>query len=266
MNTTILEPRFSRMAAELGGGTGDRPLTGKVIAVTGASSGIGAATARLLASAGAHVVMGARRVDRLARLAGEIAAARGSARFHRLDVAQRIEMDAFVAAALDEFGRLDVLVNNAGVLHASPLSALQVEEWDRMIDVNLRGLLHGIAAVLPVMQMQGEGQIINIAGSLGASAPQMAVYAATKSAVRAISEGLRQENEHIRVTLINPSAALSELTDHIADPVARCEMRAQRSVAISAETVARAILFAIVQPAEVDVGEITVRPTANPFS
>lgn len=265
MNTTILEPRFSRMATEMGAGIVDRPLAGKVIAITGASSGIGAATARLLASAGAHVILGARRVDRLARLAGEITAERGSVRFHHLDVSRRVEMDAFTAAALDEFGRLDVLINNAGVLHASPLGALQVDEWDRMIDVNLRGVLHGIAAVLPVMQMQGEGHIINIAGSLGAGAPQTAVYAATKSAVRAISEGLRQEHERIRVTLINPSAALSELADHIVDPVTRCEMRAQRGIAISPETVARAILFAIAQPPEVDVGEISVRPTANPF-
>jgi len=265
MNTTILQPRINRLAAEMGAGMGERPLAGKMIAITGASSGIGAATARLLALAGAHVIMGARRLDRLARLADEISAERGSVRFHRLDVAQRIEMEAFIAAALDEFGRLDVLINNAGVLHASPMSALQTDEWDRMIDVNLRGVLHGIAAVLPVMQMQGQGQIINIAGSVGQGSPQTAVYAATKSAVRAISDGLRQEHEGIRVTLINPSAAFSELADHIADPVARCEMRAQRSIAISAETVARAILFAIAQPSEVDVGEITVRPTANPF-
>ena len=265
MSTTILQPRFKRMASEMGAGTGDRPLAGKVIAITGASSGIGAATARLLALAGAHVIMGARRLDRLARLAGEITVERGSVRFHHLDVSQRVEMDAFTAAALDEFGRLDVLVNNAGVLHVSSLSALQVDDWDRMIDVNLRGMLHGIAAVLPVMQMQGEGQIINIAGSLGLSGSQTAVYAATKAAVRAISDGLRQEHERIRVTLINPSATLSELADHIIDPVTRCEMRAQRSVAISAETVARSILFAISQPPEVDIGEITVRPTANPF-
>ncbi|HVJ44627.1 MAG TPA: SDR family oxidoreductase [Dongiaceae bacterium] len=243
-----------------------QPLTGKVIAITGASSGIGAASARLLAAQGAHVILGARRIDRLAQLAGEITVERGSARFHRLDVTQRQDMEAFVAATMDEFGRLDVLINNAGILLAAPFRALEVEGWERMIDVNLRGVLHGIAAALPVMQAQGEGQIINLAviGNQGAT-PQMAVYNATKSAVRAVTEGLRQESEHIRVTLISPSAAVSELADHIADPVTRCETRAHRSVGISPEAVARAILFAVEQPAEVDIGEIVVRPTANPF-
>ncbi|HWT99269.1 MAG TPA: SDR family oxidoreductase [Terriglobales bacterium] len=265
MNTTILQPRINRMAAEMGAGLGEKPLAGKVIAITGASSGIGAATARLLALAGAHVIMGARRLDRLAQVAEEITAERGSVRYHHLDVVQPAEMGAFIATALDEFGRLDVLINNAGVLHATPLSAVRTDEWDRMIDVNLRGALYGVAAVLPVMQAQGEGQIINIAGSVGQNGPQTAVYAATKAAIRAISDGLRQEHEGIRVTLVNPTAAFSELADHIADPAARCEMRAQRSIAISAESVARTILFAIAQPAAVDVGEITVRPTANPF-
>lgn len=267
MNTTILKPRTARSVTAEGASSGrPRPLTGKVIAITGASSGIGAATARLLAAEGAHVILGARRLDRLARLAGEITVERGSARFHRLDVTLRHDMEAFVAATMDEFGRLDVLVNNAGILLAAPFSALEVDGWGQMIDVNLRGVLHGIAAALPVMRAQGEGHIINLA-AIGNqdTAPEMAVYTATKSAVRAVSEGLRQESEHIRVTLVSPSSAFSELGDHIADPVTRCEMRARRSVAISSEAVARAILFAIEQPAEVDVGEIVVRPTANPF-
>lgn len=267
MNTTILEPQVAPINETHAGRTiHAKKLTGRVIAITGASSGIGAAAARLLAQAGAHVVLGARRLDRLAQLAGEIGAERGSARFHHLDVSRRSDMEAFVAAAMDEFGRLDVMINNAGLLLASPIAALQVDEWDRMIDVNLRGVLHGIAAALPIMLAQGEGHIINLTGAGDpGSATQTAVYAATKLAVRAVSEGLRREHEHIRVTLINPSAAASELANHTVDPIARCEIRGQRSVSIPAEAVARAILFAIAQPAEVDIGEITVRPTANPF-
>ena len=242
-----------------------RPLAGKVIIVTGASSGIGEATARLLAAEGAHVILGARRLDRLATLAGEITVERGSARFRELDVTQADAMQAIVDYALDEFGRLDVIVNNAGVMLPSPVSQGRTGDWDRMIDVNLRGVLHGIAAALPVMEAQGSGQIVNLAALSEPQGGSMTVYNATKAAVRAISAGLRLEHEWLRVTLISPGATASQLGDRIADPVARCEVRAMRNVTISAVSVARAILFAIDQPADVDVGDITIRPTANPF-
>ncbi len=244
----------------------NQTIAGKVIAITGASSGIGEATARLLARHGAHVVLGARRSDRLATLAGEITVERGSARFRGLDVTNRHDVQDFVDFAVGEFGRLDVIVNNAGVMPLSPLSAGKVDEWDHMIDVNIRGVLHGIAAALPVMRAQGSGQVINLA-SIGGHvvSPMAAVYCATKFAVRAISDGLRQESEQIRVTVISPGVTESELANNISDSVARAEMRAFRSISMPADAVAKAILFAVEQPAEVDVSEIIVRPTANPY-
>lgn len=240
-------------------------VEGKVVAITGASSGIGEATARMLAGLGARVVIGARRTDRLERLAGEITAAGGSVRVQALDVTRPAEMGAFVAMAEAGFGRLDVMVNNAGVMPLSPLDALKVEEWDRMVDVNIKGVLYGIAAALPVMKAQGSGQIVNLS-SIGGHrvTPTAAVYCATKFAVRAISDGLRQETDCIRVTVISPGVTTSELADTISDPVARDEMRGFRAVAISPDAVARAIAYAIAQPGDVDVSEIVVRPTASP--
>lgn len=181
-------------------------IKGKVAAITGASSGIGEATARLLAQHGAHVVLGARRTERLEALTSEIRSKGGSADYMQLDVTQREQMEAFIKYAEKRFGRVDVIVNNAGVMPLSKLEALKVEEWDRMIDVNIRGVLHGIAAGLPIMKKQGFGQFINIA-SIGAYSvtPTAAVYCATKYAVRAISEGLRMEvGGDIRVTLVSP--------------------------------------------------------------
>lgn len=243
-----------------------KSIAGKVIAITGASSGIGAALARLAARHGAHVVIGARRRERLMALADEIAAEQGTVRYRELDVTSRDEMQAFVAYVVEEFGRLDVMVNNAGVMFLSPVSALQIDDWNQMIDINLRGTLHGIAAALPVMQGQGTGQIINLAAAGGPmTSPHAAVYAATKAAIRAISEGLRLESDQIRVTVVSPGVTDTELADRIADPVIRCETRARRSIAVSADSIARAILFAMEQPANVDVSEITVRPTSNPF-
>ena len=239
----------------------------KVIAITGASSGIGEATARLLASQGAKVVLGARRTDRLERLAGDINAAGGRAEFRVLDVTDRKDVQDFIDFAVTRFDRVDVLVNNAGVMPLSKLEALKVDEWDRMIDVNIRGVLHGIAATLPLMQRQRTGQIINIA-SIGAYAvsPTAAVYCATKYAVRAISEGLRQEvGGDIRVAVIAPGVTESELAESISDEGGRAEMKAFRKIAISADAIARAIAYAIEQPAEVDVSELIVRPTASPF-
>ncbi|MER5301202.1 SDR family oxidoreductase [Streptomyces lasiicapitis] len=237
----------------------------KVVLVTGASSGIGEAAARRLAADGHRVHLGARRTDRLKALAAELAADGAVATYQRLDVTDPADMRAFVEAARAEHGRVDVLVNNAGVMPLSPLESLRVDEWDRMIDVNVRGVLHGIAAALPVMRAQGGGQFVNIA-SIGAYAvsPTAAVYCATKYAVRAISEGLRQESGgDIRVSLVSPGVTESELADTITDPEAREAMRTYRAISIPAAAIADAIAFAVAQPPEVDVNEIVVRPAAT---
>ncbi|AFY19472.1 SDR family oxidoreductase [Pseudomonas sp. UW4] len=242
-------------------------ISKKVVLITGASSGIGEATARLLASKGAHVVLGARRTERLEVLCGEINASGGVAHFQALDVTRRDDVQGFVDFAFKLHGRVDVIVNNAGVMPLSKLEALKVSEWDRMIDVNIRGVLHGIAAGLPLMQKQQSGQFINIA-SIGAYtvSPTAAVYCATKFAVRAISEGLRQEvGGDIRVTVISPGVTESELAESISDEGGRAEMREFRKIAIPAMAVARAIAYAIEQPADVDVSELIVRPTASAF-
>ncbi|CAO3446607.1 Short chain dehydrogenase [Azospirillum argentinense] len=239
-------------------------ITDKTILITGASSGIGEGTARVLGAAGAKLVLGARRTDRLESLAADIRAGGGTAEVRALDVTSRADMAAFAAFAQERFGRIDVLVNNAGVMPLSPMASLKVEEWDRMIDVNIRGVLYGIAAVLPVMNGQGFGQIINIA-SIGALAvsPTAAVYCATKYAVRAISDGLRQENERLRVTCVCPGVVESELAHTITDPEAEELMRSYRAVSIKPDAIGRAILHAIEQPDDVDTNEIVVRPTAS---
>jgi NADP-dependent 3-hydroxy acid dehydrogenase YdfG len=240
-------------------------VTGKVIAITGASSGIGEAAAKALAAAGAKVVIGARRTDRLQRLASEIEQAGGTVRYRALDVTQRDDVEAFARFAQSEFGRLDVMINNAGVMPLSPLSALKVDEWDRMVDVNIKGVLYGIAAALPLMEAQGSGQIVNLSSIGGHKVvPTAAVYCATKFAVRAISDGLRQETDRIRVTVISPGTTTSELADSISDDSAREEMRGFRAIQIPAEAIAASILFAVSQPDDVDVSEIVVRPTASP--
>ena len=238
----------------------------KIIAITGASSGIGAATAELLAERGAQVVIGARRGDRLEALAAKIRAAGGSVLVQPVDVTDQDSVDQFIHAAVTRFGRLDVLVNNAGLMPLSPLAALKLDEWNRMIDVNIRGVLHGIAAVLPIMQQQGSGQVINIS-SIGGHAvyPTAAVYCATKYAVLAISEGLRQENDKIRVTVISPGVTESDLADTITDLGAKAMMEDFRKIALPARAIAEAIAFAVDQPSGVDVSEIIVRPTASPY-
>ncbi|KAK1183168.1 SDR family oxidoreductase [Streptomyces sp. NBS 14/10] len=237
----------------------------KVVLVTGASSGIGEATARRLAADGHHVLLGARRVDRLEALVQDITAKGGSAACRSLDVTDAADMRDFVATAVERWGRVDVMVNNAGVMPLSPLGALKVDEWDRMIDVNIRGVLYGIAAALPVMRRQRGGHFVNVA-SVGAYevSPTAAVYCATKFAVRALSEGLRQESAtDIRVSVVSPGVTESELAESISDPEAREAMKAYRAVAIPASAVADAIAFAVSRPAEVDVNEIVVRPTAS---
>ncbi|MFV0625454.1 SDR family oxidoreductase [Sphingomonas sp. ac-8] len=236
----------------------------KVVLITGASSGIGEATARLLGEAGARVVLGARRTDRLEALAAEIVAAGGQAMFQRLDVTDRTSVTAFVDAGIARFGRIDVLVNNAGVMPLSPLAALKLDEWDRMVDVNLRGVLNGIAAALPRFVAQGSGQFVNVA-SLGAHyvVPTGAVYCATKFAVWALTDGIRQEHDNIRATIVSPGVVESELADSISDPGTIEAMAAFRETMLPAEAIARAIRYAIVQPEDVDVSEIVVRPTAS---
>ncbi len=241
-----------------------RNIEGKIVLVTGASSGIGEATARVLAGAGATVMLGARRTERLERLAAGIEGAGGSAGYRRLDVTSREDVQAFADAALEAYGRIDVIINNAGIMPLSPMASLKVEEWDRMVDVNIKGVLHGIAAVLPVMNRQGNGQIVNVSSIGGLFVvPTAAVYCATKYAVRAISDGLRQENDRIRVTCVYPGVVESELADTITDPVAAEAMAAYRRIALKPEAIANAIAHAIAQPADVDTSDIVVRPTAS---
>jgi NADP-dependent 3-hydroxy acid dehydrogenase YdfG len=238
--------------------------TGKVVLVTGASSGIGEATARRLAASGHRVVLGARREDRITAIAADIRAEGGNAEHHVLDVTEPENMDVFVRDAHQRHGRIDVLVNNAGVMPLSRLDALKVGEWNRMIDVNIRGVLHGIAAVLPVMRDQGDGHIVNIASVSGLRVdPTAAVYSATKFAVRAISEGLRQESRNLRVTVVCPGLTSSDLTESIVNAEVREAVRDQMRIAIPAAAIGEAVAYAISQPYDVDVNEIVVRPTAQ---
>jgi NADP-dependent 3-hydroxy acid dehydrogenase YdfG len=240
------------------------PSSSKVVLITGASSGIGEATARYLASMGHRVVLGARRTDRLHALTDTLRAEGGQVAYQALDVTQLDDVLRFVAFAEATFGPVDVIVNNAGVMPLSPLHACKVDEWDRMIDVNIRGVLHGIAAVLPGMEARGHGHVINVSSIGGhAVSPTAAVYCATKYAVRAISDGLRQETSAIRVTVISPGVVESELADTISDATARDAMKTWRRIALQPDAIARAISYAIEQPGDVDVNEMIVRPTAS---
>jgi NADP-dependent 3-hydroxy acid dehydrogenase YdfG len=237
----------------------------KTVLITGASSGIGEGIARELAAAGARVFLGARRTDRLERIAAEINAAGGTALFRSLDVTSRADVQAFADAAIAAWGHVDAIVNNAGVMPLSPLASLHVDEWDRMVDVNIKGVLYGIAAVLPHMASRKEGHVINIAsiGALNVS-PTAAVYCATKFAVRAISDGLRQETQDLRVTCIHPGVVESELAGTITDATAAEAMKTWRAVALQPDAIGRAVRYAIEQPGDVDVNEIVVRPTRAP--
>jgi NADP-dependent 3-hydroxy acid dehydrogenase YdfG len=244
-------------------------VTDKVIVITGASSGIGEGIARLLSSKGAKVVLAARRKDRIDALANEIRVAGGNAVGFRTDVTQRDQVEALVQGALKEHDRIDVVVNNSGIMPIAPMAALKVEEWDRMIDVNIKGLLYGVAAVLPIMQRQKAGHIINIASVLGFKvfAPGGTVYSATKFAVRAISEGLRMElkQDNIRTTMISPGAVATDLPESSSDEATRKYLRELYKMAIPVEAIAQAIAYAIEQPAEVEIDEIVIRPTAQEF-
>ena len=237
----------------------------KVVLITGASSGIGEATARMLAERGATVVLGARRRDRLQALATDIAARGGTALARTLDVTSRSDMQAFVDEARARFGRVDVLVNNAGVMPLAPLSALKLDEWDTMIDVNIRGVLHGIAAVLPIMEHQGGGHVVNVSSIGGLFVMHSAaVYCATKYAVRAISEGLRMESDKVRVTCVYPGVVESELAHSITHAETAKAIDEFRQIALKPEAIAGAIAHAIAQPPEVDTTDIVVRHLRSP--
>ncbi|MEV0991105.1 SDR family oxidoreductase [Streptomyces sp. NPDC049949] len=245
--------------------SGTSGIEGKVVAITGAGSGIGEATALLLAERGAKVVLGARRTSRLEALAARIEAAGGEAAWTRTDVTVREDLTGLVELARGRFGRLDVLVGNAGIGLISPLDEVRVEDWERMIDVNLKGVLYGIAAALPVFREQGTGHFVNTVSTAGLRVvPLQAVYAATKNAVRTLSEGLRQEaGDSLRVTVVSPGVTRTDFPDSMS-----AEMRAQvrdrmDAIAIPPDAIARAIAYAVEQPDNVDVGDIVVRPTAQ---
>jgi NADP-dependent 3-hydroxy acid dehydrogenase YdfG len=237
----------------------------KIVVVTGASSGLGEATARLLSVEGATVVLGARRADRLQTLVKELETRGGKALAVTTDVSQREQVKALVDAAVQTYSRVDVMINNAGLMPQAPLERLKVDEWDRMVDVNLKGVLYGIAAALPHMQRQKFGHIINVSSVAGHKVgPGFAVYAATKFAVRALSEGLRQEVKpyNIRTTVISPGAVATELPDSVTDPDTSKRIRTfYDQVAVPANSFARAVAFAMSQPEEVDINEILYRPT-----
>ncbi|MGB7413101.1 MAG: SDR family oxidoreductase [Thermosynechococcaceae cyanobacterium] len=238
-------------------------ITDKVVIITGASSGLGEATARRLAKGGAKLMLAARREDRLKELVTEIEKTGGSAKYQVTDVTKREQVDSLAKATQDAYEKIDVLVNNAGLMPLSPLSALKVDEWEKMVDVNIKGVLYGVAAVLPIMQQQKSGHIINLSSVAGHQVfPSGVVYCATKFAVKAISEGIRLEsNGEIRSTNISPGAVATELTSTISHEESAKNADQLYDAAIDADAIARAIAFAIEQPKEVDVNEMIIRPT-----
>jgi NADP-dependent 3-hydroxy acid dehydrogenase YdfG len=242
-------------------------IAGKVVAITGASSGIGEATARVLAERGARVVLGARRVGHLEDIAAELRDRGGQAVVCATDVTQRDDLERLVATAVEEFGRLDVLVSNAGISKIGPMSDLDVDGWAAMIDVNLKGVLHGIAAALPVFRRQGNGHFVTTVSTAGLTiVPNMAVYAATKNAVRTVLEGLRQESTDgvVRTTAVSPGFVNTELDASIDNADVREQIRRNMDAfGIAPEAVAEAIAFAVDQPPDVEIGEIIVRPTVQ---
>lgn len=242
-------------------------IEGKVILITGGGTGIGAEAARLLAERGARVAIAARRKDKLDGVVEQIAAAGGAARAYALDVTDKRQVEAVVAAVVADFGRIDVVVNNAGLMPIRPMAEVNTDEWDAMIDVNIKGTLYGIAAVLPRFLAQGSGHVINLSSVAGLKvfSPGGTVYSGTKFAVRAISEGLRHEvGAAVRVTSIEPGAVESELKHGTSGGASEAVLDFYRQ-AIPAASVARAIAFAIEQPHDVDINEIVLRPTAQEF-
>lgn len=243
-------------------------LHGKIVAITGASGGIGEATARLLAQRGAAVVLAARRGERIDAIAQDIRDEGGRAATCVVDVTKAEDLRRLVSSTTDQYGRIDVLVNNAGIAPISPLADLDTESWSTMIDVNLRGMLNSVAAALPAFREQGSGHLVSIVSvaGLGSVSPSMAVYAATKNAVRTIHEGLRAESTDgvVRTTAISPGYVRTDLADSMADPHIREQMRKNMdAVGIPPAAVARAVAFAVEQPDDVEIGEINVRPTVQ---
>ncbi|HEX5345152.1 MAG TPA: SDR family oxidoreductase [Duganella sp.] len=243
-------------------------IENKVVVITGASSGLGEATSRYLAARGAAVVLGARRTDKLEQIAGEIRAAGGKAEVVATDVTDKQQVQTLVDTAVRIYGRVDVLINNAGLMSIAPMDELKVDEWDRMIDINVKGVLYGIAAALPQFRKQNSGHFINIASVAGIKvfSPGGTVYSGTKFAVRAISEGLRHEvGGSIRTTTIEPGAVDSELKLGSSHEASSNFVQEFYKLAIPADAVARAIAYAIEQPADVDINEIVLRPTVQDF-
>ena len=243
-------------------------IKGKVVIITGASSGLGEATARLLAQKGAHVVLGARRKENLEKIASEMRDAGGNAEVLKTDVTKKDEVQALIDKALEAYGKIDVLVNNAGLMAIAPLTETKVDEWDSMIDINIKGVLYGIAAALPVFEKQGHGHFINLSSVAGIKvfSPGGTVYSGTKFAVRAISEGLRHEvGGKIRTTSIEPGAVDSELKNGSSHEASSNNVKEFYKQAIPSDSVARAIAYAIEQPADVDINEIVLRPAVQEF-
>ncbi|MEH2328692.1 SDR family oxidoreductase [Nostoc sp.] len=242
-------------------------IEGKIVVITGASSGLGEATARLLFAQGASVVLGARRTDRIQSLVDELSGSGGKALAVTTDVTHCDQVKRLVDAAVQTYGRIDVIINNAGLMPHSPLERLKIDDWNQTIDVNIKGVLYGIAAALPYMKQQKAGHIINVSSVAGHKVgPGSAVYAATKHAVLALSEGLRQEVKpyNIRTTVISPGAVATELPNSITEPdVAENIHKFYEKMAIPADSFARAVAFAMSQPEEVDVNEILFRPTSQ---
>jgi NADP-dependent 3-hydroxy acid dehydrogenase YdfG len=243
----------------------DTRISGKIVVITGASSGLGEATARYLAARGATVVLGARRIERLHALVDEITKAGGTASSIATDVTDPAQVQALVDSAVEKHGRIDVLLNNAGIMPHSPLDRRKIDDWNRTIDINIKGVLYGIAAALPHMQRQNAGHIINVSSVAGHKVGKNnAVYAATKTAVRVLTEGLRQEVKpwNLRTTIISPGAVATELPSSITEAdVAKGIGAFYEEYAIPAESFARAVAFAIAQPEDVDINEILFRPT-----
>jgi NADP-dependent 3-hydroxy acid dehydrogenase YdfG len=246
----------------------NKNLSGKVAVITGASSGIGKAIAIHFANQGVMVSLGARRVDKLEELASLIKSSSGQVTLFATDVTQKETVEGLIRHTLDTFGKVDVMINNAGVMLLSKLEELRFEEWNAMIDTNLRGTLYGIGAALPYFKARKEGHFINLSSLSGHRVdPTSAVYSATKFAVRALSEGLRQEVKpsHIRTTIISPGVIQSELTQAITDPYAKEMVKGMESMAISPDAVAHAVAYAMSQPQDIDISEMIIHPTAQPY-
>ena len=243
-------------------------IEGKIVVITGASSGLGEATARMLSAHGATVVLGARRVERIVALADELVRGGGQALALQTDVTRSEDVQRLVDGAVEKYGRIDVMINNAGLMPSSPLERLKIADWDRMIDVNIKGVLYGIAAALPHMQQRKSGHIVNVSSVAGHKVRAgTAVYSATKHAVRVLTEGLRQEVKayNIRTTIVAPGAVATELPDSVTEADVAAGVKAFYEIAIPAESFARAVVYALSQPDDVDINEILFRPTQQEY-